>query len=347
MMDVARRAGVSKNTVSLALRNDGRLPEGTRERIRAVAAAMGYRKNPTIANLMVQLRANRTKSPAATLALLNANADREAFRRHPTVPSYVAGCRRRAEELGYACDEFWLHDAQLNGERLNRILHTRGIRGVVVIGLMQENHLPPQFLSTWEAFPCVVTGVRTREPSLSFASTDQHMLTLRAVEQVLELGYCRPALVLDRVIDRLIEGRFTSGMLIAQQSLPAARRLRPFYAVREAHQQPGLFAEWFRKERPDVILTLYHDVMHWLRRMKVSVPETVGLVQLEWRADHPEWAGMDQHNDITGEAAVEMVVSMIQNGERGMPLFPRATFIDSTWVNGKTVRQVAPPNPLK
>jgi DNA-binding LacI/PurR family transcriptional regulator len=342
MTDIARQAGVSKNTVSLALRNDSRIPAGTRNRIQEIAERLGYRKNPTIAHLMVQLRANRTKSFAATLALLNGNRDPEAFRKHPTVPRYVEGCRRRALQLGYTLDEFWLHDPRLDGERLNRILHTRGIRGVIVAGLMHENHLPARFLPTWQNFPCVVTGVRTRDPSLSFASTDQHMLTLRAVENVLRLGYQRPALVLDHVIDRLIEGRFTSGMLIGQQNLPATRRLRPFYKVKEAHQNRALFHEWFVREKPDVILTLYHDVMHWLKGMHIRVPEDIGVVQLEWREDHPELAGMNQHNDVTGEAAAEMVISMIYNGECGIPVFPRATFIDSTWVNGKTVNGQIP-----
>ena len=205
MTDVARRAGVSKNTVSLALRNDPRIPAVTRGRIRRIAEKLGYRKNPTVAHLMVQLRANRTRSYQASLALLNANLDSGAFLRHPTVPTYVEGCRRRAEQLGYKTDEFWLHDAELDGEGLNKILNARGIRGVIVVGLMRENHLPPRFHSTWEKFPTVVTGVRTRAPSLSFTSTDQHMLTLRAFEHVLRLGYQRPALVLDHVIDRLVE----------------------------------------------------------------------------------------------------------------------------------------------
>jgi LacI family transcriptional regulator len=58
---------------------------------------------------------------------------------------------------------------------------------------------------------------------------------------------------------------------------------------------------------------------------------------LEWRADSPDWAGMNQHNDVVGEAAVEMVIGMIHNNE-GIPDFPRATLVGSTWVNGKTVR---------
>ena len=345
MTDIAKRAGVSKNTVSLALRNDPRIPSATRGRIRRIADKLGYRKNPTVAHLMVQLRANRTGSFQASLALLNANIDPKAFQRHPTVPTYVEGCRRRAAHLGYTLDEFWLHDPMLDGERLNKILLTRGIRGVIVVGLMRENHLPTRFYSTWENFPSVVTGVRTREPSLSFASTDQHMLTLRAFENVLRLGYERPALVLDHVIDRLIEGRFTSGMLIAQQALPVSRRVRPFYKVIEAREDPGLFRQWFEREKPDLILTLYNDVRRWVGAMGLRVPDDIGLAQLEWRKDHPDWAGMNQHNDVTGEAAVEMVISMIHNTERGIPVFPRGTFIGSTWVNGRTVKgEILPAN---
>ncbi|WP_237763907.1 hypothetical protein [Terrimicrobium sacchariphilum] len=41
-----------------------------------------------------------------------------------------------------------------------------------------------------------------------------------AVEHAIGLGCRRPALVLDEVMDRLVEGRFTAGFLLAQQVLP-------------------------------------------------------------------------------------------------------------------------------
>ena len=48
MSDVAKAAGVSKNSVSLAFRNDPRIPVCTRERILRIAEKLGYQKNPTV-----------------------------------------------------------------------------------------------------------------------------------------------------------------------------------------------------------------------------------------------------------------------------------------------------------
>ena len=54
-----------------------------------------------------------------------------------------------------------------------------------------------------------------------------------------------------------------------------------------------------------------------------------------------QWAGMDQHNDQTGEGAIDMLVGMLHNNEIGLPQFPRATLISGSWVGGGTVRGAA------
>lgn len=51
--EVAAAAGVSVTTVSHALNDKGRLPEATRQRVRAVADQLGYRPNATARNLVV------------------------------------------------------------------------------------------------------------------------------------------------------------------------------------------------------------------------------------------------------------------------------------------------------
>lgn len=340
MATLARELKVSKNTVSLALRHDPQIPLETRERVHAAAQRLGYSRNPVVAHLMSELRKQAQGKSKHTLAVLNAHRDRDAFRDHPTIPTYVAGIRRRAAAQGYGVDEFWLHDPQLDGTRLNRILRARGIRGVIVVGLMEENRLPERFASTWRAHTCVVTGVRTHEPTLSFCCVDHHALVLQACERAFALGYRRPALVIDERIDRLVEGRFTSGMMIGQQGLPAADRVAPFYAVEAARQDPREFYAWLEREKPDVVFTLYRFVRRLIEARGLKVPRDLGLLQLERRAEDRDWAGMDQHNDRTGEAAVDMVISQLHNNECGVPEFPRATLIGASWQAGKTLRRV-------
>lgn len=338
MTEIARQAGVSKNTVSLALRHDRQIPEITRARIAKIAKDLGYQKNALVGRLMAELRRSESPRIKSSLAVLNANVNKDAFLNHPTIPAYVEGCRRRAHALGYRLNEFWLHDHNLDGIRLNKILRARGILGVVIVGLMRDNHLPERFLPTWQEFPTVVTGVRTHNPALSFACTDHHILAMRAFEKAIELGYKRPALIIDPVIDQLVDHRFSAGIRTAQQALPHSRRTRPLFAGNNP-KTPELFREWLEKEKPDVLFTLYNTVRRWLERDGYRIPEDIGLVQLEWRIRSPELAGMNQHNDIVGEAAVEMVVGMIHNNEKGIPAFPRATLVGATWTDGTSVKK--------
>jgi LacI family transcriptional regulator len=342
MVEVARAVGVSKNTVSLALRGSPRISEPTRLRVLEKAREMGYQLNPTVAHLMAQLRRSRSHGFQATLALINAHETRNAFREHPTIPQYVRGCGRRAQELGYHLDEFWLHEPEMPVARWLSIFRARNIRGMVIVGMMQRNRLPERLAPLWEEYPAVVTGVRTRDPALSFACSDQHALALEAFEKAVAMGYRRPALVLDGVIDELIEGRFTAGFLTAQSHLvPLDQQTQPFYQVAEARVDRSVFTAWMEQNRPDVVFTLYHEVERWIAELGMRVPEDIGLIQYEWRSQHGEWAGMDQRNDLVGEAAMDMLISMVHHNERGVPEHPRATMIGATWIDGSTVSRVS------
>lgn len=338
LSDIAKKVGYSKNTVSLALRGDPQIPASTRDRIRQAAEELGYQPNAVVAHLMAQLRASQSPRFQAKLALVNANRDREAFRQHPTIPTYVEGCERRAARLGYGFDRFWLHDTSMRAETWIRVLQTRNINGIILVGLMDQNRLPAHLRPVWETFPTVVTGVRTREPALSFSCADHHSLVVSAIENAAALGYRRPALVLDDVIDRLVERRFSAGFLTTQEDLPQNRRIPVFRQLTEALQNPKVFYTWLDRYKPDVLFTLYNVVFDWLKARNVAVPDDIGVIQLEWRASRPEIAGMNQHNDVVGEAAVDLVVSQIHNNERGVPAFPRATLIGATWMPGTTVR---------
>lgn len=338
MKDIAEIAGVSKTAVSLALRNDPQISCKQRTRIQKIAKKLGYLRNPKIGELMSQMRSAKSRNLHGTLAIINCYQDPYAFSKHPTIPKYVEGSKRRALALGYAVDTFWLYEANMSAQRWISMLKARGISGIVLIGMMRQNRIPEFFKEVVEHFPTTVTGVRTRKPALSFSCADHHMLTLQAFEHAVEFGYKRPGIVIEETINGLVEHRFTSAFLTGQQKyLPSINHIAPFVNFDPAKKDLSLFNDWVTREKPDVILTLYHAVEKWVNTLGIKVPEQMGLIQLEWRNHHPNWAGMDQHNDICGEAAVDMVINLIYNGEIGFPVFPRATLIGSSWVDGRTV----------
>lgn len=339
MSQLAARAGVCKATISLALRNDPRISAATTQRINKIAAELGYTRNPVLDELMSELRQSRKVGYQRTIALLNAHPRRRAFSENATIPSWVAGCRRRAAYLGYTADEFWLHDPELDPPRLRRILTARGIRGAIIIGAFGLGSIPPQFNELWAEFACVVTGIRTHDPALSFSCVDHHNLVLDAMREARALGYRRPGLVLSRQVDQVTDGRFTCAMWLAQQELSLEQRVPANNSTTVEDDTEPFFRAWFDQYRPDVILTLHTNVRGWVERLGLSAPKDLGLIHLERNRFTPEWAGMEQHNDVAGEAAVDLLAGMLQSREVGVPAFPRATLIGATWVAGNSVRR--------
>ncbi len=48
---------------------------------------------------------------------------------------------------------------------------------------------------------------------------------------------------------------------------------------------------------------------------------------------------MNQHNELAGQAAVDMLIGMLHRSEKGPPPFPQATLIDPTWTSEKGVKR--------
>ncbi|MBR4597154.1 MAG: LacI family DNA-binding transcriptional regulator [Opitutales bacterium] len=335
LADIARRLGISKNAVSLGLRNSLSISEKTRKKIKSAAAEMGYVRNEMLSKIMSHAK-SASGGFLETIALINANKSRDAFKTHPTIPEYVEGIERAAKREGFAIDKFWIYDDSLTEKSFMRILKSRGIKGGIIVGLMDDNRLPPKFKNIWNNFKFVVTGVRTYLPTFDFACADHFLIAYHATLEALKRGYKRPALVLDKKIENLIEGRFTGGFLKAQLSLKKENRIDPFFNVSDAKRDLKIFYSWFEKNKPDVLISLYNSPKAWLEKIGVFSPRDIGLISLERRKGEPEWAGMNQRNDLVGVAAVEKLSKLLMQGS-GEKSAITATLISPEWVDGKTI----------
>ena len=70
MKTIAAQAGVTQATVSMSLANNPRIPQGTRERIQAVAKQLGYQPNPYLSTLMRIRRQGKPLNDKPALALV-------------------------------------------------------------------------------------------------------------------------------------------------------------------------------------------------------------------------------------------------------------------------------------
>ena len=342
MHEIARRAGVGKATVSLALRDDPRLRPETRRRIQRLAAKMGYRTNATIANLMAQLRASRTPRYQATLALLNVSPDSSALSASSAWRHRVTGCGQRALQLGYGLESFWWHQPGSRPADLASMLDSRNIRGLIIAGLPDRGGLPAGFDAISGRFACVSAGVRPGSPALNFSSNDHFATASQAVQRLGQYGCRRMGLVIDPGVDAGVERRYSAGFLAGQANVEAGGHI-PVFAFRPSRETS--FRAWVEEHRPDAIISIHEEVKTWIAQMDLKVPEEIALVHLDRDEELPDWSGLDQNNPLIGAAAVDLLVGQLHRNEFGLPEFQKATHVQSTWVDGPTAREAASPKP--
>ncbi len=336
MQQIGQAAGVSKSAVSLALRNDPRIPEATRLRIQAIAREMGYRRNPVVDSLMTQLRAGRQPTFQANLGLINCSPLKDLSQNH-TFRRLREGVLRRAEDLGYGIEEFWLQQPDMRPQRLKQIVETRGIRGLILIAALSPDTIDRGYVDFWYDFACSVIGVTHLNNQLNCASNDQYLTARRATEKVLELGYQRPMLLVPAEDDSLLEDKFSAGFYSVNRRLEVKDRL-DMVPLDISNPGPALLA--IRKRKPDVVITNKSEFYGALHDDGVSLPKDLGFVHLDWHDALPNMAGMRQNNRIVGSAGVDLVVGQLQKNEFGSQVFPKVVQIESVWVDGPSVKNL-------
>lgn len=345
MQQVADAAGVSKSAVSLALRDDPRLALETRRRVQQIAEQMGYRKNPIVASLMSQLRASQTPRFQANFALINCSPNRQLFDA-PAFAEFRRGIRERADQNGYGVEEFWADEPGVPLGRLRQILHARSIKGILVATARDAR---PLFLGHSEFFHefCFASvGAERTDPVLPRAANNFFRTARAAVDAAIRLGYRRPGLVVDDRLDVLLERRLSSGFAAAVRDRAAILPSGAVAPLVSASIDAIEFARWLKAEKPDVVITEQTAVMEWARDLKVSVPDELGLLHLDWNPQLRDWAGMQQNSGLVGAAAADLLIGQLVNNETGVPDYPKLVVVDSDFVGGPSVREVIAPDVL-
>ncbi|RRJ98093.1 LacI family transcriptional regulator [Opitutaceae bacterium TAV4] len=330
LTDIAACAGVSRMTVSCALRGTGRISPATISRIRAIARERGYTPDARLTEVMARVRETRRKEPVP-IAWINGFENPNAYREYTWATPFIEGARERCLELGYKLDEFWLREPGMTERRMSSIIASRGIRGVIV-GLTRPSVLRLRF--DWRQFASVSFEGSILAPQLHRVHPDHHYNLLLTLKMLRRLGYRRIGLCVHRIIERRSHHAYLAALRFFQSGVPRGERVEPF--VFEPFDQRGL-ARWLKRARPDAVVGHHAKLVEWLGTAGRRVPEDVGVAHLSLDGDCEDWAGIWQHKRRIGAQAVSQVVSLLHTGETGLPELAYETLVPGEWRFGKTL----------
>jgi LacI family transcriptional regulator len=330
---VARLAGVSRSTVSRALRGNPRLPSATITAIRAIADQVGYRTNPLMGDIMRNVRRGGSEAHHSTLAYLTFHPTADGWRANSTYARFYEGARDRATKLGFSLDVIWVRQPGLNSTRLTALLQARGITGVIVgprPGLVE-----PDFLN-WSKFAAASVGVPLPDIRLSQAASHHARGMERLLTALRERGYRRPGLALLEAQMSRTDPGWVATWVHDQTRRDACERVSML--VQPVWRDDEI-ADWVRNHRPDVVIGVDSALIDALQRSGWRVPDDIGFAHLS-RPDHAiAPAGIDQHPHAIGAAAVDLVADQFFSGDLGLIEIPRVLLLEPDWCDGWTVRR--------
>jgi LacI family transcriptional regulator len=336
LQDIARRAGVSRSTVSRVMRNDARISPETAARVRAAAKELNYRPNPLLATLMERVRVGGDISYQGTLAIVSDKEDAAKW--------YVdamgswgrihLGATHRAQERGYKVECFSTRDYPADGRRLSQVLRARDIRGIYVAPGFRAREVQLE----WEWFSSATTGYGLLSPTLHRVCYNNYHGIQLACQKLSAAGYRRVGLYLKHRSNEATDNNYLAGFLLFQQSVPEADRVPPALV---ASYERAEFRRWFREHRPDALISLQSTIAEWAAELGARCPDDFGFAHLDHTPNLEACAGVDHNNEILGRGVIDLILAQVHRGEFGIPAHPTTTVVEGRWAAGPSVREPA------
>lgn len=336
LKDIARATGVSLMTVSRVLRGAPKVSEETRAVVLKEARRLRYEPDPHLMRLMQVVRSQKQQRVRAVIAVIREHVPQDGL----LGPSYqyvpVEDIRRRAHGHGYAVEEFYLGKDGLTPKKLQKILHARGIEGVIVSP--QSTSLPCSRVD-YSPFAAVMFGNAMSTPALHMCAGNMTLGITMAAEQLAARGYKRIGVAVTKWIVNRSQFGYSGGLFHWQQGLAEGDRVPLLlFPSNDISQGFDAFSKWIGEHKPDALITFDTHVPLWLKRLGLRYPEDIGFVVHDWTPNMADFAGIYQQRDQLAAAAVDLIVTQLSQHEHGVPAVPRQIMIPPRWVDGPSVR---------
>lgn len=259
------------------------------------------------------------------------------------LPAYAQmfhGACDQAARRGYRLTYWWREEPGMTEGRFTRILEARGIRGVLIAPQLEAgNRIDMQ----WEKFSVMELGYNLIEPDFHRVVHDYFHGMKLALARMRAAGAKRIGLVLPQPLDEKVHHLWRAAFVDEQRLWPVRERVAPWIVSEREENQLNraeiveVFRRWFTRWHPDVIIgPTPRFVEPVIRSAGLRIPGDVGFVSLSCHEREGRYSGIFQDWSRMGAAAVDMLISMMHRGERGVPEQALSTLVSGLWAEGKT-----------
>lgn len=339
---IADKAGVAKSTVSLALRNSPKVKEGKRLIVQRIARELGYRPNPLVTAQMARIRQTKKLKSITSIAFFSTLIDEIQHKRlrWTIMGQFYKGAKDRAEELGFNFELCEFDRAYYSDERIQQILNSRKIDGLVLAPLKLSSS---KINLDWSQFAMSAIGYYTAFGNINRVFYDNFNCMRRVMRLLEDRGYKRIGFVTNTETEARA-GHFWSGSFLDYQSrniscenhVPLLRQDTQESQYTEAHFER--VHSWYLEQKPDAIISFLDNTLRFLESKGYESYKDFGYIALTWTKEMGNTSGYYQSLEKVGAAAVDMVAERIYRNERGVPNYPTTTLLTGEFIEGRTLR---------
>lgn len=329
LADIARVCGVSRVTVSKALRNDPKISEPTRRRVSETAEQLGYRPDPRLSELMTYLSDERRRSAGQikeTVAFVHTPPAGGVGMSHP---DFFHAARNKLEPLGYRVEPFELSDRAYSSEALDRVLHARSIRAVIFAPLSISQPAPQL---DWSRYAMVGFGQSWMNLRFPRFDWDYRRAVALAIGKLEAQGCQRVGVFTSLTLDSYLNHSIEAEATIHYRHQPRSRGVQPLVSnevCTDENAHPCLTA-WLKKHEPDGIVC---SALNYQRMGRIGLIEP-HIKYATWSRNpkvEPALSGPQPEIEVMAQQTSSLLLGMLQHGQYGMPKLRSMTFIEMAW----------------
>lgn len=331
---IAEKAGVSKATVSLALKDHPRISKNTKERIQSLARELGYKPNPHLSKLMSSTKQGPV-GDQGTIGFIRSGPTSEWNPMEQTIFTIFSSM---AEDYGYQIEPFWLMDPDTTPERVNHIMWSRGIEGIIIPMLhpLLFNKGVRTLPVEWDKFCSVEFSDSLDEPRISGVRHNHFRGMIRTLAELESAGYKRIGLTMWQDVELRTHHRWSAAYLLWKHLRGYLNELTLFLPEDYDTQQ---LIKWIEDNQLDVVISPGLDCYQTLLDEGYLFPKNIGYATLDqWGEGAESVTGINQDREGQAQVAMDILIGKINRADRGIPKKPIIALTPGIWFQGQTTR---------